>query len=145
MDGAFFDRITKTFADRGRRRDAFKAIAGAGVIAAGLAIDSDDVRAGRKRKHCRKIGQRCGGKKTCCNKSGLVRCEEFPADLCQNSGKSAGTRCCGQAGARCDPKFGTPLADPEFSPNAGGNCSCCDPLFCGKQPNGKFRCQIEST
>jgi hypothetical protein len=142
MDGKSFDRITRLLATINPRREAIRVLAGTGFAAVAARLGADGA-TGKKR--CRNIGQSCGARKRCCNESGLVRCEEFPANRCQNSGKPTGKRCCGQVGARCDPEFGTPIENPIDSPNSRGNCSCCDPLYCGKQANGKFRCQIEDT
>jgi hypothetical protein len=143
MDGTLFDRVVKSLADAGHRRNAVKTLAGAGLAAVTTKFGADNATASQNT--CQNIGQRCGGSKICCNTSGLVSCENFPTSLCVHPGKPAGTRCCGQEGARCDPKFGTPLEPHKVSPNARGNCSCCDPLFCGKQNDGKFRCQVEDT
>jgi hypothetical protein len=137
MDGALFDRITKTLVNAAPRRNAVKALAGIGLAAVTTDLGVEDASA-----RCQKIGQRCGGNKTCCNKSGLVRCENFPQGECLNPGKPAGMRCCGQEGAPCDPKFGTPTGS---GPGTYGNCSCCAPLFCGKRRKGVFRCQAEDT
>ena len=140
MDGTLFDRLTKTLADAGSRRNAVKALAGAGLATVATKVGVNDASA-----RCQKIGESCGGNRKCCNQSGLVSCEHFPTSLCLHPHKPAGRRCCGQEGARCDPNFGDPLEPREISPHARGNCSCCDPLFCGKQPNGDYRCQAEST
>ena len=140
MGSRLFDRITKTLADAGSRRNAVKAITGVGLAAVTTKLGVNDASAS-----CQKIGETCGHHKRCCNKSGLVRCEDFPTSRCLHPHKPAGKRCCGQEGARCDPKFGDPLEPSDVSPNARGNCSCCDPLYCGKQPDGKFRCQTEDT
>ena len=140
MDASLFDCITKSLADAGSRRNAVKAFVGAGLAAVSTRLGVNDASA-----RCQKIGQRCGGNKQCCNESGLVRCENFPTPLCVDPGKPAGTRCCGQEGARCDPKFGKQLVPRKFSQTSRGNCSCCDPLYCGKQSDGKFGCQTEDT
>ena len=143
MDGTLFDRIAKTLAQAEPRRNAVKALAGVGLAAVTIKLGADNTSAHRQR--CQNIGQTCGGDKICCNKSGLVRCENFPTSLCVDPGKPAGTRCCGQEGARCDPKFGKQLVPRKFSRTSRGNCSCCDPLYCGKQIDGEFRCQTEDT
>ena len=140
MDSRLFDRITKTLADTGPRRNAVKALAGAGLAAFATKLSVDDASA-----RCQRIGQTCGGNKRCCNQSGLVSCEDFPTSLCRRPERPDGKRCCGQEGARCDPKFGNPIEPRDVSPNSRGNCSCCDPLYCGKQTNGEFRCQPEDT
>jgi hypothetical protein len=141
MDGSIFDRMTKTLANPGSRRAAAATFTATGIAAISTRLGGGGD-AGAKKKRCRRIGQSCGDRKKCCNTSGLVRCEEFPSTFCVGSGKPAGLRCCSQVGATCDPKFGD---DKVGSETSGGNCSCCDPLFCGKQPSGKYKCQIEST
>jgi len=133
MDGSLFDRITKSLSGSAARRGAVKAIAGV-AVAARFGVEA----AGAKKKHrCRKRGKTCGnGQGKCCNTSGLIRCQEFPAGECQ---ELTGFRCCGLLGASCDPDFGTPQTDHSF-----GDCSCCAPLFCG--PVGdEFRCREEDT
>jgi hypothetical protein len=137
MDASLFDRITKSLAGAGPRRNAVKALAGVGLAAVTTRLGVNDASA-----RCQKLGRRCGGNKKCCNKSGLVSCQDFPQGECQDPGKAAGLRCCGQEGAHCNPKFGSPGSP---SPTTYGNCSCCAPLFCGKQTDGKFRCQTEDT
>ena len=140
MGGNLFDRIAQTLVGTAPRRATVRAFAGSGLaaVAARLGFAEGDAKK-RRKKRCRKIGQQCGGKRKCCNTSGLVRCEEFPVLDCQDI---SGFYCCGQVGAKCDPDFGTPRGP---SPDTFGNCSCCDPLFCGRQTNGEFRCQIEDT
>jgi hypothetical protein len=135
MDGRLFDRITKTLADVGPRRNAVKALAGAGLAAVTTRLGISDASAS-----CQKIGQVCNANKTCCNKSGLVTCESFPQGECFHPHVSGPFRCCGGVGAPCDPHFG-------FR-GKYGNCSCCAPLFCArKRQNGKvvFRCRTEDT
>jgi hypothetical protein len=139
MDASLFDRITKTLADAGPRRNAVKALAGAGLAAVTTRLGVNEASA-----RCQKIGERCGGNKKCCNKSGLVSCEDFPTSRCLHPQKPAGKRCCGQEGARCDPRFGDPIEPRDVSPDSRGNCSCCDPLYCSKS-TGEFRCQSEDT
>jgi hypothetical protein len=140
MGGSLFDRITRTLVDTAPRREAVRALAGSGLAAVAGGLGLGEVAAKKRRKkRCRRIGQHCGGKRKCCNGSGLVRCEEFPVLDCPDI---SGFYCCGQVGAKCDPDFGEPRGpDPETF----GNCSCCSPLFCGRQTNGEFRCQIEDT
>jgi hypothetical protein len=90
--------------------------------------------------NCLSNGDACGsGLLPCCNASGLVRCEMFPANECSDL---TGFHCCGGEGEICDPNFGTPTGG---GPTTFGNCSCCSPLFCGKQLSGEFRCQAEDT
>jgi hypothetical protein len=145
MDSNAFDRLARAFSGIAPRRNAVQAAIGAGIAASVSRVGSAGVAAKKKRKRrCRKPGERCGGKHKCCDKSGPTRCATFDSFLC--SGVSlGGRRCCGQEGARCDPTFGDPIEDPVDSPNSVGNCSCCEPLYCGEQPNGQFRCQEEDT
>ncbi|MFN8591832.1 MAG: hypothetical protein U0031_10265 [Thermomicrobiales bacterium] len=138
MDGRTFDRIVATLSGSGPRRDAVKVALAAGLSVAASRFRTPDTQAGKK-KRCRKIGESCGGKHKCCNNSRSVKCQEFPVGECQDL---SGFHCCGIEGARCDPHFGTPSGG---GPNTFGNCSCCGPLFCGKQLNGEFRCQTEDT
>jgi hypothetical protein len=143
MDGNLFDRITKTLADSAPRRAAIRAGAGA-TLATALASIGSVADAKKKKRRCRHVGQTCGSsskkrRRKCCNESGLIRCELFPTETCPTL---SGFHCCGQLGSDCDPNFGTPL---KFSPSAHGNCSCCDPLYCGEQLDGSFRCQNEPT
>jgi hypothetical protein len=129
MDGNLFDRITKTLAGGTRRREAVKALAGTGLaaVAARLGVDQADAQT-----RCRKRRQKCGDGKKCCDKSGLLKCRDFPAGECQNLN---GRHCCGLEGARCD------NTDPLFE-----HCDCCAPLFCGDfDTPGVFRCQTEDT
>jgi hypothetical protein len=135
MDASLFDRITKTLADASPRRNAVKALAGAGLAAVSTRLGVNDASA-----RCQDIGKSCDGGKTCCNTSGLVSCEPFPQGECFDPGVPDGLRCCGGVGAPCDPHFGF---RGKF-----GNCSCCAPLFCArKRQNGKvvFRCRTEDT
>jgi hypothetical protein len=146
MDGSHFDRITKSLIAHTPRRGAIRALAGAAVASVAARLGFEETAGKHKHKHrkrCRKIGQTCGGKKKCCTKAGPARCLPFPSNFeCQGVDLN-GKRCCGQVGARCDPNFGLRTGnDPSVS---FGNCSCCDQLWCGKQPNGEFRCQEEST
>ena len=144
MDGSIFDRLVKNLADRAPRRETMRAIVGGGlaVAASQLAIDDSAAKKKRKRKKkLRKLGQTCGGKQKCSQKQGDAVCQEFANVQCQGVDLS-GDRCCGLEGTICDPNFGTPI---DISPTSGGNCSCCEPLFCGKQPTGEFRCQTEDT
>jgi hypothetical protein len=135
LDGSTFDRIAKTLSDSAARRGTLKALAGGSLAALAGRLGRDPVEAKRRRKRCRKIGQSCGTKK-CCNKSGLVRCQDFPSNQeCGGFGQEiTGRRCCGLVGAHCDPNFGTP--------DLFGNCSCCAHLFCG-QVGDEFRCTEE--
>jgi hypothetical protein len=136
MDGRHFDRITRSLADSAPRRAAIKAAAGATLAAALASVGS--IADAKKKKRCRKVSQTCGssskkGRRKCCNKSGLVRCEAFPTTTCPTL-----------SGFYCCPNFGPPLGPPEDE-GSRGNCSCCDPLFCGEQSDGSFRCQTEET
>jgi hypothetical protein len=140
MDGINFDRFARTLASPSHRRRALVALAGVGLLGASV-HDSDDVSGKKKKKRERKLGQTCGGKKKCSKKKGPVSCQPFPSNLCQGVALT-GNRCCGLEGSRCDPTFGTPI---DVSPISGGNCSCCEQLFCGKQLSGEFRCQVEDT
>jgi hypothetical protein len=137
VDGSTFDRIVKSLAGLAPRRGALKVAVVAG--ASGAASRHGLAETVARKRRCRRRGQKCGGRKKCCNRSGLVRCREFPVLDCKDI---SGLRCCGLEGASCDPDFGTP-AGP--SPTSFGNCSCCGPLFCGKQVDGSFRCQTEDT
>ena len=141
MDDAIFDRLAKLLAGSSLRRNAVRVTAGAGLTAL-VARLGDQVVAKKKKKkeRCRKFGEVCG-KKKCCTDKGPASCQEFPSALCQGVSLS-GNRCCGLEGAICNPNFGTPI---DISPISGGNCSCCEPLFCGQQPGGRFRCQTEDT
>ncbi len=143
MDGTTFDRFVKALAGSVPRRAAVKALAGGGLAAAGATAGVHELDAkNKKKKRCRKPGQTCGGQKKCCKDKGATVCQDFSSSLCLGVTLS-GNRCCGLEGTICDPGFGTPV---EIDPiNAVGNCSCCDPLFCGKQLDGKFRCQVEVT
>lgn len=135
MDGRLFDRFTKTLADIGPRRNAVKALAGAGLVAITTRLGVNAASAS-----CQPIGKSCDATRVCCNTSGLVRCEPFPQGECFDPGVPGGTRCCGDVGAPCDPHFGSRA---KF-----GNCSCCAPLFCGrKRRHGKviYRCRTEDT
>jgi hypothetical protein len=133
MDARLFDRIAKALVGRAPRRQTLK-LTLAGVLAATIGKIDPDAEAKSKKKRCRKTGQTCTANHKCCNDSGLIRCREFPVQEC---GDLTGFHCCGLEGAICDPKFGFP--------GKFGNCSCCDPLFCGKHKHGKFRCQTEDT
>lgn len=140
MDSSTFDRIVKMLAGIAPRRKAVRGAVGMGVatVASRLSINATEATK-KRRKRCRRRGQTCGGKKKCCNKSGLVRCQEFPATECNDI---FGFHCCGLEGAKCDPDFGEPTG---VGPDTFGNCSCCDPLWCGRQLDESFRCQTEST
>jgi hypothetical protein len=147
VDSKLFDRISKSLAGLSPRRDAAKALAGTGFAAAVARYRIEITGAKKKRKRCRKIGQTCGGKKKCCNKSGLVRCRPFTNIDCDGVDLT-GNRCCGLEGAPCDPNFGEPAAGGNPM-TAFGNCSCCpglvSGLFCGKQSDGSFKCQTTDT
>jgi hypothetical protein len=144
MDGSLFDRITKKLADSAPRRAAIRAGAGATLATVLASIGSVADARKKRKKRCRHVGQTCGssskkGRRKCCNESGLIRCEQFPTETCTTL---SGFYCCGQVGSICDPNFGTPL---KMSPSVHGNCSCCDPLYCGLQEDDQFRCQSERT
>jgi hypothetical protein len=146
VDGSIFDRLVKNLAGRAPRRETLRVIASGGLVAAATRMSADESAAKKKKrkrkKKARKLGQTCGGKQKCSQKLGSAVCQEFASTTCQGVDLS-GNRCCGLEGTICDPNFGTPI---EPNPvEAVGNCSCCDPLFCGKQPNGEFRCQVEPT
>jgi hypothetical protein len=141
-----------------------KALAATSIAVIAAKLGRDDVHAKQTHKHhrrskkhkrkkrgtnsqplppvevCRGDDQTCGpGIGACCNASGLVRCQEFPTDQCQ---VLSGFSCCGIEGAPCNPNFGPPLIP---TPGSFGNCSCCSPLFCGKQADESFRCQDQPT
>lgn len=138
MIGPGFDRLTRRLAARAPRRETIATLAAAGwTLVGGRPGDQ----AAAKSRRCRTFGQRCGGKHKCCAKKGPASCQPFPSSLCKGVDRT-GDRCCGMEGAVCDPQFGMPI---DISPTSGGNCSCCEPLFCGKQPDGMFRCQTEDT
>jgi hypothetical protein len=143
MDSKLFDRISKALADISPRRDAAKALAGTGFAAAVARYRADQTGAKnkKKKKRCRKIGQTCGGRKKCCNKSGHVKCQSFPHRDCIGTDLT-GRRCCGLERAPCDPNFGEPLNQ---EPTSFGNCSCCLGFFCGKQLDDSFKCQSDDT
>jgi hypothetical protein len=141
VDSKLFDRITRVLAGISPRRDAAKALAGTGFAAIAARYGLVATGAKKKKKRCRKIGQSCGGRKKCCHKSGLVRCQSFPHRDCIGV-EFTGRRCCGLEGAPCDPNFGEPLSP---DPLTFGNCSCCLGLFCGKQLDDSFKCQTEDT
>ncbi|MGH2616075.1 MAG: hypothetical protein ACRDJC_12605 [Thermomicrobiales bacterium] len=140
MDGDLFDHFAKNLAGQAPRRDAVRAFAAGGLATVGSRLFPIEAGAKKKRR-CRKFGQTCGGKKKCCKKKGPASCEEFGNSECFDV-ELTGRRCCGQEGAICNPNFGTPGSS---NPDTFGNCSCCQQLFCGKQPNGQFRCQSEDT
>ena len=145
MDGSIFDRLVKNLSNRAPRRETLRIILSGGLVAAASRMSADDSAAKKKHKHKkteRKLGQTCGGKQKCSQKQGTAVCQEFANSTCQGVDLS-GDRCCGLEGTICDPNFGTPIEPMPI--DAVGNCSCCDPLFCGKQPDGKFRCQVEPT
>jgi hypothetical protein len=143
VDATSFDRLVKALVGIVPRRVAVRVAIGTGITGVasrfGLAESAARKKKRKKKKRCRRQGQTCGGKRKCCNKSGLIQCREFPVLDCEDI---AGFYCCGLEGAPCDPGFGTP-AGP--SPTTFGNCSCCGPLFCGEQLDGSFRCQTEDT
>jgi hypothetical protein len=144
VDGRTFDRIAKALSGMVPRREAVRAVLGTGAAAATAQIGLVATAARQRRKkkvRCRKPGEVCGGKKKCCTKNGPAVCQAFGSPQCRGVDLT-GNRCCGQEGALCDPDFGTPL---EMTPNSRGNCSCCSPLFCGRQMDGSFRCQTEET
>jgi hypothetical protein len=143
MDGGVFDRIVMNLAGHRHRREALRALAAGGVLLAGGSFDAEQA-AGKKKKKKRerKLGQTCGGKKKCSKKNGPAVCQEFGSSLCVGV-TLTGNRCCGLEGSKCDPNFGvSPEPDPV---NSVGNCSCCEPLFCGTLLDGEFRCQVEPT
>jgi len=142
MDGHTFDRLARALAGSTARRAAMKALAGGGLAVAGATAGVHDGDAKKKKKRCRKPGQACGGQKKCCKDKGPTVCQDFPPTFCKGVDLT-GNRCCGLEGAKCNPNFGTPIEN--MIPTSVGNCSCCDPLYCGKQANGEFRCQVEDT
>ncbi len=141
MDAPRFDRLVRSLSDRLLRRDALRALAGGGVALAAGSADDEASAGKKKRKRCRKPGAACGGRQKCCQDDGAALCQAFANTLCRGVDRT-GNRCCGADGTICDPDFGTPLAK---TPGSHGNCSCCNGLYCGKQPDGAFRCQTEET
>ena len=160
MDRNLFDRIARALADSAPRREAVRAFAATSLAVVAAKLGADDAagkRSHKKRRKkkrrtnsnaqpvppaetCRGDDQTCGtGIGACCNTSGLVRCQEFPAEQCQIL---SGFYCCGIEGALCNPNYGPPRIP---TPGSFGNCSCCNPLFCGKQTDESFRCQAEPT
>jgi hypothetical protein len=146
VDGSAFDRIIKNLADRAPRRETLRAIAGGGFAAALSQFGAGEPIAAKKKHHRKKkkvgLGKTCGGRKQCSQEDGPAVCQDFASTTCTGVDLS-GNRCCGLEGALCDPDFGDPIEPDPIT--AVGNCSCCDPLFCGKQPDGEFRCQVEPT
>ena len=137
MDGRHLDRIAKTLAGSAARRETLKASLG-GLLAAALGTTGPEAEA--KKKRCTKRRHLCEGKAKCCGDR--IRCKDFPQQECQGVDLPPGKRCCGIEGASCDPNFGEPTGG---SPKTFGNCDCCDPLWCGKKKDGKYRCQTQET
>jgi hypothetical protein len=131
MDGSVFDRITKRLAGGIPRRGAVTVVAATALAALTSRLASVEAVAKKnKKKRCRSRQQTCGGRKKCCNKSGLNQCGEFPTLACQFTGR----HCCGVEGALCDKSAG----------NNFGNCDCCEGTVCVPD-NGGFRCRSEAT
>ena len=135
MDGRHLDRIAKSLARSAARRETLKASLG-GLLAA--AFGTAGLEAEAKKKRCTKRRHLCEGKAKCCGDR--IRCKDFPQQECQGVDLPPGKRCCGIEGASCDPHFGVSTGG-----NSRGNCDCCGPLWCGKQNDGKYRCQPEGT
>jgi hypothetical protein len=123
MDGTLRVRLARVVAGSLPRRATAKVLAGGGLAAAIARFGRSAGEARRKKRRCRKRGQTCGGKKKCCDRSGLVVCREFPTTFCPDR---SGRRCCGLDGAGCS----------RDNP-VGRHCDCCDGFGC----NLEGRCQ----
>jgi hypothetical protein len=120
MDGTRFDCITRSLTGIVRRRDALRTLAGSGLttLAGKFGLDRDVIWAKRR---CRRRLQSCGGKRKCCNASGLNRCQALVKPSCAQLVDTSKRRCCGQEGASCG---GEGLTTVE------ANCQCCGTLCC---------------
>ena len=124
MPNTLFNRIAQILTGRAHRRETLGALIGGGFAAVATRLGAGPA-AAKKKKRCRKRLETCGGKKKCCNGSGLSACREYPTESCM---ALTGKRCCGLDGASCS----------RDNPS-GTHCECCDGHFC----NMEGRCQAE--
>ena len=129
MDASVFDRITKRLAGSMPRRNAVRVFSATSFAALASRFGGDEAVAKKnKKKRCRKRQQTCGGRKKCCNRSGLIKCDIVSEPMgCANLTKKV---CCGLDGAHCNPDL--------------DRCDCCGELFCVQYATESL-CRSEAT
>ena len=109
-----FRNVTLRLSSFVARRETLKQLTGLGVAALAAKLSVTDTTGKKRRKKCRKRGQKCGGQKKCCGQqSGRVACRTFPSNECPSL---SGRRCAGLEGAACD--------------RVNGNCDCAPGFRC---------------
>jgi hypothetical protein len=125
VDGNLFDRISRKLASSAPRRATLRATVGAAFAGMSAASGFDAIAGKKNKKRCRKRLKKCGGRKKCCNGSGLIKCQNVQDETRPECDGFSWRRCCGLDGASCNPDK--------------GDCECCLGTSCVER-DGVFRC-----